>query len=182
VQNGLHLRAIIGLVEFKVRIGNPLAVHPPCPPQPRYAMHTATTPGERTFFAPVSTFHAGRDFSVSSLNDEIPRQSPYGQGPVPTAQPIDVWVPYRSSRVVSRHLTSLHFLRCCPDIGEALTTHAALRDHAILPAVGESIGTLTVRDDSGVERASKAVNELVSIPRRPSSMLGGPSFPYPVQI
>jgi hypothetical protein len=71
---------------------------------------------------------------------------------------------------VLRHLTSLRFLRCCPDIGEALTTHAAQKDHALLPAVGEEIGTLTVRDDSGVQRASKAVNELVSIPRRASML------------
>jgi hypothetical protein len=58
-------------------------------------------------------FCSGRHFSVSSADDG----SPWGTGvSLLTAQPIEEQFGVDARGFVSRHLTSLHILRCCQDI------------------------------------------------------------------
>lgn len=157
---------------FKVRTGNPLASLPHATPQPRIAMQDSQHPLDDEHFC---SDQAGRDFSVPSVDDEVP-----GTG---------VAVPGQANRsgslvsklagcVTTSDLTPLSSLLSRHRRGPA--TYGTRMGHAMLPAVGVRtgmLGTSTALSKSGERGDTRGWKRaLVPIPRQPS-MRTGSLFP-----
>lgn len=141
---------------------------------------TVSTPWTANIFAPARLEGTFRYpvLMVKSL----------GQGSELWIRPIKGAVLYQSCRVVSRHLTSLHFLRCRQDVGEGQQPTFTRMNHEPCHITRSCSGDWDAWDrDSLHEVGGKGSKRgwkraLVPIPRRPSVRTGSLSLPYPVQI
>jgi hypothetical protein len=143
---------------FKVRTGNPLASLPHATPQPRIAVHDSQHPLDGEHFC---SDQAGRDFSVPSVDEEVPGT---GVAALGEANRSGSLISKLAGCVTTSDLTPLSSLLSRHRRGSA--TYGTRVGHAMLPAVGVRtgmLGTSTALSNSGeTGGANEAGNELSS--------------------
>jgi hypothetical protein len=143
---------------FKVRTGNPLASPPHATPQPRIAVHDSQHPLDGEHFC---SDQAGRDFSVPSVDEEVPGTGVTALGEANRSGSL---ISKLAGCVTTSDLTPLSSLLSRHRRGSA--TYGTRVGHAMLPAVGVRtgmLGTSTALSNSGeTGGANEAGNELSS--------------------